>query len=434
MDKRSFLLEGLPDSYEKEDLELYLESRTRINDVPELFFGETPGPVLVRYPKEIKDFDDIAKRIASRQFKGEKLVAKLVEVSNCVVVKHLSPNIELQTLEMYFESRRSGGGDVYEVNIDKERSMALVFFKDHKVVNSVLHNKHTLRNVSLEVLPYHQCIRQVFTQRELLEIPGPMTVPVDPDLFTYIRSEQPYLDDLSEEISHVHGELVIKDDNLNDKVEVKSTLTKNTPDVYGLVKEWTKDVQKTILDYFKQFSSEKMPVNEGIWQLVKSKMEDISTRNVKVGMDDDTSSIAIIGKVDDVSVVMVNVSDLVSDIEKEVDKQRKRLTEAVKLEHVKVKQLIMSKFSTEVGEKVPEVDVKIEEKNCTVTFHGQRNDITEAKCLMYEAMDKCTVLKFKPPLVLYEFMKTPHVSDELYKILKQVNINAAISFEEDEVP
>ena len=60
-------------------------------------------------------------------------MASHVNVPDCIRVTNLKPGTSEDMIELYFENtKRSGGGEVREVELDEDRNQAIVFFEDWK--------------------------------------------------------------------------------------------------------------------------------------------------------------------------------------------------------------------------------------------------------------------------------------------------------------
>lgn len=68
-------------------------------------------------------------KVSKRALDGARLSLEQVECTDTIMVGNLPPNLTDDLLTLYFESSRSGGGDVMAVNRLSQR-LAKVFFKD----------------------------------------------------------------------------------------------------------------------------------------------------------------------------------------------------------------------------------------------------------------------------------------------------------------
>ena len=66
----------------------------------------------------------------TKRLKGKKLSVSRVPVSSSILVEGLEENIAMDTVENYFESKRSHGGPVEKVHMQSEERRCCVYFED----------------------------------------------------------------------------------------------------------------------------------------------------------------------------------------------------------------------------------------------------------------------------------------------------------------
>ncbi|XP_070541079.1 uncharacterized protein [Ptychodera flava] len=251
-DKTSMILKGLADDTSAETILLYMESCTRIEEDPELIFGEEPGTVMVRYDEDIEDFEKITHRISKKKLSQATVTVQPAYHTDCVLVEDLPPNVSEDSLALYFESvKRSGGGEVDDVDLDEERNSAKVFFKDCRVVDNVLHKTHEIDQRQVTVQPFYASLGYMVSSGELTpRIPKPVTDDVDPLIMEFIMAKQnQYTEEFKETLHDAHTDIEWPHQEQSDKVLLKPTLTSDTKDLHKIVKSWSKNAKSTLIQY-----------------------------------------------------------------------------------------------------------------------------------------------------------------------------------------
>lgn len=77
----------------------------------------------------VTDFEKMRSKVSKRALDGARLTLEQVECTDSVVVGNLTPDLTDDLLTLYFESSRSGGGDVTAVSRISQQ-LAKVSFKD----------------------------------------------------------------------------------------------------------------------------------------------------------------------------------------------------------------------------------------------------------------------------------------------------------------
>ncbi|XP_070539471.1 protein mono-ADP-ribosyltransferase PARP14-like [Ptychodera flava] len=328
-DRKSFLLRGLVEGTSRENLELYLENCTGIVDddeEPELFFGEEPDAVLV-------------------------------------------------------STKKSGGGDVVDIEVNMEKNTALVSFKDYKVLESVLSRQHTLSKKSIQVQPYYECLGEVVSRDEPpARIPDPMTLKGPQfSVLSYIMSKQELLSELKQTLSKVYAQHEWPAEGKDNAILLIPNFPKNVENQFQKCKAWPKEVETALTTYLKNFKCIDIPVLEGIWLQVISQKDGWATGDVDVVEDQDSSQLFISGRTNSVEQVEDRVKRVIKDIEEQMQKAKQMIKDTSKLNGTKIKQLMMCSFAKMVMHKFPDVTVKLTPKHNQVTFEGLPNDVTSAK-------------------------------------------------------
>lgn len=162
-DPRKVALCGLDPDTTEALLELYVEAVSGRQEFSILRSADKTS-VLVSFQQELsqEDLNHIFTRVEEKKLHDRSVSVLRVRASGDILVGNIGSQITVELLEMYFESKRSGGGAVRSVTVLREES-AVVSFHDWNVVDQVLGRQHTLHNCQLSVSRYYP---------ELLGSPG----------------------------------------------------------------------------------------------------------------------------------------------------------------------------------------------------------------------------------------------------------------------
>ncbi|XP_076864433.1 protein mono-ADP-ribosyltransferase PARP10 [Brachyhypopomus gauderio] len=154
-DRGKFVLRGLTPNTSLEMVELYVENLTGIDSENyTLYPSARKDLVLIHLHVPLtEDFENISDKVCKRKLDGAKLTLEQVERPDSILVENLSSTLTDDTLLLYFESSRGGGGEVVDVGRVDE-GIAKVSFKDPKSVDCVLQTSHRLEDTDLIVKPY----------------------------------------------------------------------------------------------------------------------------------------------------------------------------------------------------------------------------------------------------------------------------------------
>ncbi|KAI5085305.1 poly [ADP-ribose] polymerase 10, partial [Silurus meridionalis] len=155
-DVGKLLLRGLSLTTSRDMLELYVENLTGIeSDHYTLYPSPGKDLVLVHlHQPAAEDFNKMQSKVSKRSLDGARVTLEQVECTDSIVVENLHPDLTEDLLTLYFESSRSGGGEVTAVSRISSQ-LAKVSFKDVQTVDSVLQKPHRLEEMDLIVKPYY---------------------------------------------------------------------------------------------------------------------------------------------------------------------------------------------------------------------------------------------------------------------------------------
>ncbi|XP_028398972.1 protein mono-ADP-ribosyltransferase PARP14-like [Dendronephthya gigantea] len=156
-EKNKILVEGISTTTTRDGLMFYLE---RISDleVKEMIYGTRSNQTvnaIVTFESSI-DFDKIQEGLRKKSsLDGKQISIKTVPLCSTILVKNLPSSATHDSVLYKFENKRVGGGEVKRVELDLEKKIALVEFKDPSVINNVLSISQTLDNTILTVEHYY---------------------------------------------------------------------------------------------------------------------------------------------------------------------------------------------------------------------------------------------------------------------------------------
>ncbi|XP_078542546.1 protein mono-ADP-ribosyltransferase PARP10 isoform X3 [Lissotriton helveticus] len=157
-DLAKVLLKGLKPDVSRDVLELYVEYVTNC-DSGEYTLHRVPSGeevlIIFQEPLTEAEFSSLEQKVSKRLLAGLPVTVERVQRTDQVLVTSLDPEIKPDLLELYFESRRSGGGEVQGVSLLKEARAAVITFRSWEVADRVLRKTHRLHECLLQVSPYY---------------------------------------------------------------------------------------------------------------------------------------------------------------------------------------------------------------------------------------------------------------------------------------
>ncbi|XP_062987331.1 protein mono-ADP-ribosyltransferase PARP10 [Elgaria multicarinata webbii] len=127
--------------------------------------------VQLQHPLSNPEFLDLVEQVQSRALDGASLALDWVERTDSLLVRSGGGSrLRQDLLELYFESKRSGGGPVRAVRLLPRATAAVVSFQDGAVVERVLQRTHQLTDGSLAVSPHYDFLEPAEEEEEEEEV------------------------------------------------------------------------------------------------------------------------------------------------------------------------------------------------------------------------------------------------------------------------
>ncbi|XP_017572428.1 protein mono-ADP-ribosyltransferase PARP10 [Pygocentrus nattereri] len=166
-DRGKFLLRGVSPSTSPEMVELFVENLMGVDsDDYSLYPSAGKDLVLINLHTPLsQDFQKISEKFSKKTLDGAKVTLEQVEHTDSVLVENLPPSVMEDMLMLYFESSRSGGGEVMDISRTAGGSTKITF-KDVECVDRVLQKSHKLEETDLIIKPFFS-----FLEAEGIEAP-----------------------------------------------------------------------------------------------------------------------------------------------------------------------------------------------------------------------------------------------------------------------
>uniref|UniRef100_C3Y6H4 Poly [ADP-ribose] polymerase n=1 Tax=Branchiostoma floridae TaxID=7739 RepID=C3Y6H4_BRAFL len=411
VDPTRILLKGVADHVDEEGLFLYLESMSKGVDEPsEVFYGKEAGTIMIVFTEPISDHDTLLSRCEETELEGQKISAEKVHNTDCIQVTGLPPQTSNDKLLYYFENaKRSGGGPVADVQLDKDRGSALVFFDDHTVIERVLKQSHAIQKTKVTVEPFYICLGATIADAKTPPqlVPLPITENVTPPIASFVMNHERFKKDLDDTMEEANASISWPVGSDQASIEITPTLTKETLNLASIAENWAPNAREGLKSFLARFDTKKIAdVMQASWPEV-CKLAVDGTLN-----DDDTISvlstserkITFTGLKGSVAKHYKSVMEGKEEIEEEIKRKQSEVDETVTtLKPYQVRLLAMSDFKDRMISKFPKLQMSFDTDIRKVKFHGLLDEIQKTKKQMYETVEGAMSkpIKLSPTLISF---------------------------------
>ncbi|CAH1257858.1 PARP14 [Branchiostoma lanceolatum] len=442
VDPSRILLKGVADHVDEETLFLYLESMSGGEDEPsEVFYGKEPGTVMVAFAEPISDLDTLLSRCEGNELEERKISAERVHATDCIQVTGIPPKASKDNLYYYFENaKRSGGGALAEVELDKDRGTALVFFDDYKVIERVLRKSHTIQKTAVTVEPFYTCLGATVTEAKTPPqlVPLPITEIVTPSIASFVMNHRQCKKDLEDAMEEANASISWPVEGDQSCVKITPTLTKETQNLVAIAENWAPNAKEVLKSCLSRFDAEEIDdVMQASWPQVcklldSGRIKDDDTISVRGTSD---RKIIFIGLKDSVAKHYQLIWEGKEKIEEDIKRKQSEVDETVTtLKPGQVELLAMSDFKDKMTSKFPKLQMSFDTNGSKVKFHGLLDEIQQTKVKMYETVQGMISQPVKLSSTLISFLtSTKEPKQHLLGEYKQGSVIAVMTTTTNEV-
>ncbi|XP_051872954.1 protein mono-ADP-ribosyltransferase PARP10 isoform X2 [Pristis pectinata] len=165
---RVIVLSDLRPKISDDVLMLFLENITGLDGEKfTMHFNPDRSQVVVHFQEALSAgaIEEMKRKTSSKCLQGATIQVEQLPHTDRILVENLGPTDDEEIMRLYFESRRSNGGNVLNVTM-LPGGKAIVEFQDWKVADRVLQKRQTLQQRELIVRPYYSFLHLPSTGQE----------------------------------------------------------------------------------------------------------------------------------------------------------------------------------------------------------------------------------------------------------------------------
>ncbi|XP_046558431.1 LOW QUALITY PROTEIN: protein mono-ADP-ribosyltransferase PARP14-like [Haliotis rubra] len=425
--KNRFLVTNISNTTSKDNLMLFLEARARGN-VTEVLYGDVPGNALVTFEDDnIPDFEKLQLQCGKRPLDGQHLQVKKVPISDSVIVRGLKKESTGETLQFYFENKKSGNTDGIPVTVSthKDEGYCIVKFEDYKAIDKILPKQHTVDGAKLTVQLYVERLGLGIedTDGSWYKQPQPFTVEnLDKPKCRFLQSSRTDKDKLKQSLKERHADITWLSDY---SATMTCTLNKDAKDAVKLAQSWRQDTEKFLRAFVDRFQTEEYTTLDQIWEDVRKDLSKMpEAKSVLMDLCDEDHKVIVVGHSTDVQKVGTKVKKTIQGVENEFQRKQKEVTERItNLKPLQLQLLVMDGYVADMKKRYStDLKVTVNAEQTEMIFKGQVNEINDCKVSMYERIASYNSQRLTLSQRLVSFLDKRDVKDMVMNKLRDMKI------------
>ncbi|XP_062434799.1 protein mono-ADP-ribosyltransferase PARP14-like isoform X2 [Rhea pennata] len=224
------------------------------------------------------DAEEFVKKCAeNKQIKKSKITARLLEVTCSLKAENIPAGVSTDYITLYFESTRSGGGLVSDVQLLPEERSAIVTFCSPKDLSAVLEKQHSLEQTPISVHPYYHSLGTALygEERPSVKMPEPIRVPLDPYIWQFLQKRDQLIQEINQEMAVFHCDVKWPQTGCtHPEITLcpSSSLSEQKMLMIQLIKTWKQDASAELSRIMSRYTAIKCQVNSADWEDVKARL------------------------------------------------------------------------------------------------------------------------------------------------------------------
>ncbi|XP_062604640.1 protein mono-ADP-ribosyltransferase PARP14-like [Saccostrea cucullata] len=413
----------------------FLEPAAGVDPI-EVVRGSKSETVIVLFDEK-PDFSKMSKRCNSRKLHGKSLFIRMVEKCRSVYAQDIDECITYNAVENFFcNKRRSGGGEVEEMDYHPEDGYCVVLFKNPTDAENVASREKVKIN-GKEIR-----VQMLYSQLGLPEQPinwkdlPSMSYPCDKYFIKFVK----YCEVVAKEIEKTLQQKFVTVEWPKSKsdfnVKLHCSLTKEVENARGILKKWKEEAEKSMEGSVGKYVVQKHSILPEAWEnfLDKLKMLDIyHPEKVAVSLESKQHVAVVVGFEENAEALTRKILDIVKTEEMKIKIQKEKIEKNVPLDFHKCQQLWKTQYQKKLKAEFPDVDMNIEIDKKEVNFSGKSSEVNEALIKMHEYLMNTKSKSLSISKGRHEVFKSKEVRDIFLAEMKTKNNKAVWIVTEDKV-
>ncbi|OCT63239.1 hypothetical protein XELAEV_18044337mg [Xenopus laevis] len=359
---------NVSDSCRQETLSLLVENVSAKCEGRDFYIEMIPesSAAVVTFTRNIDLLNFTDKFCSSPRVHQMKLTAEPMKVTKSIRAENLPPNTLETDLMIYFECPRNGGGRVQNVVVIPEEEAALLAFFDKRVVQMVMEKMHVFGKRPISVYLYYESpgITLYGKKGPCITLPKPLEIPVSPYVLEFILGDPQIRENIEKKMAFKNCEITwpdLKSSNLTIKLSIPSSISSHVRTMAKIVRTWKDQVLTEFCNFISLYKAAEYNVSPSVWEAIKG-------------------GIFLAGLLSDVNKIGQTLSNLVSNVTKEAERQMQSLEEVEPVLLSLYKLLLAEGLEKTVMGRYPQLEMSYDKLTKSLKIRGLRDEIDAVKC------------------------------------------------------
>ncbi|XP_054828835.1 protein mono-ADP-ribosyltransferase PARP14-like isoform X2 [Eublepharis macularius] len=429
------VLENVEESITHETLTLLVENITCFsgeNDLQIELIRERKAAVLTF--QRNNDAATFLHRCAQNaRFITFKMTSRSLELTQMIKVENIPPETHKEFITLYFESAKRGGGEVCNIQMFPEEDSAIITFRDHQAVQTVLKKQHCFENQPVSVYPYYSSLDAVLygKERPQIKMPEPVRVPLDLHIWQFIQTRPKLLQEINKEMAKCYCELKwpqVTCQHPEIVIHPSDTLSKQARSMMKFIKHWKDEVSTEFACIMSKFKTAECKIIPVAWDTIKNTL----IKGDVLGIPDvSKETVTLAGFVFVVDSVEKMIKTHVENVTKDEERAKQTIEETVSVAPGKYAVLHDVLLEENVYKKNPDLKLCYDSSAKLLRLRGINTEVYKMKSAMLEWLHKMEEKQVNIHTSIFQFLQHANSKKVSMKIFGANKINASYELAPD---
>ncbi|XP_048839122.1 protein mono-ADP-ribosyltransferase PARP14-like [Brienomyrus brachyistius] len=325
------VLENVQENFSEEMLVLMVEN---ISDLTEDDFSlemiSERRTAVVSFKNASDATQFLSKCVKNNRFQQSGFKARLLERTRSVRVENLPPQVMKDMLELYFERKKEGGGEIEAIKMIPEEEAAIVTFLDPEVTETIRGRKHHIYEVPINVYPFYESIGTALygKDRPRWKLPDPFTESIHPAVWKFLQKKSE-IRTINKEMSKYFCEVQL--DSSDVKLTPLPTLLKQKCLSVKHIDSWKKNATDAFQNIMTKYKTVECVVNNPVWTVAEKEISSVAKQDIILLHDQTKGVLTVAGLVQDVDRLKRVVEGIVHKVTNQIERADQSVSEELQV-------------------------------------------------------------------------------------------------------
>ncbi|KAL7881397.1 hypothetical protein AOLI_G00082450, partial [Acnodon oligacanthus] len=310
-------------------------------------------------------------------FRKKDMDVRPLEKTPKVKAVGLPSNVNSDYIILFFEKYGEVEG---EVDILEDEQSAIITFKDHKVVNTVLSAQHQIKHHPIKVFPFYESLGTALygKDRPTLRLPEAFTEKTDKSVWKYLHDNPGSLDLIKQEMHKHFCQLDLQDADV--KISPLASLLHQGLQTRQLIQTWREKASAEFTAAMSKYKSLEIIVQRDAWNEMEAEIhKTLLTEPVTMVLQKDRGTVILAGLAEDVGRTGDVVQNIVNRVTQMIQREKGSVTDEIIMDPSIYEIVMLDGLEQEITNSFPEMELSYHSHSKKLALYGLKQEVLESK-------------------------------------------------------